>query len=138
MCLCSSRPESGQTFERSDGFLLLQKEQGFNTVCRRIKLPITLNLKEPSLKLYFNTIINNRDHLTEDKVSPTWKESLSLLGLSLMSSMGVLLIITSVISRLGTNTGLHEGKRRSAWLDFGTQALGLFTVMNVGSSFVLH
>lgn len=39
-------------------------------------------------------------------VCPTWKESLSLLGLSLMSSMGVLLIITSVISRLGTNTGL--------------------------------
>ena len=40
-------------------------------------------------------------------VCPTWKESLSLLGLSLMSSMGVLLIITSVISRPGTNTGLQ-------------------------------
>lgn len=41
-------------------------------------------------------------------VHPTWKVSLSLLGLSLMSSMGVLLIITSVISRLGTNTGLQK------------------------------
>lgn len=41
-------------------------------------------------------------------VHPTWKVSLSLLGLSLMSSMGVLLIITSVISRQGTNTGLQE------------------------------
>lgn len=43
-------------------------------------------------------------------VPPTWKVSLSLLGLSLMSSMGVLLIITSVISRLGTNTGLQKQK----------------------------
>lgn len=41
---------------------------------------------------------------------PTWKVSLSLLGLSLMSSMGGLLIITSVISRLGTNTGLQKQK----------------------------
>lgn len=40
-------------------------------------------------------------------VCPTWKESLSLLGLSLMSSMGVLVIIRSVISRPGTNTGLQ-------------------------------
>lgn len=41
---------------------------------------------------------------------PTWKVSLSLLGLSLMSSMGVLLIITSVMSRLGTNTALQRGR----------------------------
>lgn len=45
-------------------------------------------------------------------VHPTWKVSLSLLGLSLMSSMGVLLIITSVIPRLGTNTGLQKQKGR--------------------------
>lgn len=47
-----------------------------------------------------------------DRVYPTWKDSLSLLGLSLMSSMGVLLIITSVISRLGTNTGLKGWRKR--------------------------
>lgn len=41
-------------------------------------------------------------------VHPTWKVSLSLLGLSLMSSIGVLLIITSVISRLDANTGLQK------------------------------
>lgn len=45
-------------------------------------------------------------------VCPTWKESLSLLGLSLMSSMGVLLIITSVIPWLGTNTGLQGLSKR--------------------------
>lgn len=53
----------------------------------------------------------NVNRLTYDVVAfvhPTWKVSLSLLGLSLMSSMGVLLIITSVISRLGTNTGLQR------------------------------
>lgn len=47
-------------------------------------------------------------------VCPTWKESLSLLGLSLMSSMGVLLIITSVIPWLGTNTGL-QGLSKRGW-----------------------
>lgn len=55
----------------------------------------------------------NMSSLTCDVVAlvhPTWKVSLSLLGLSLMSSMGVLLIITSVISRLGTNTGLQKQK----------------------------
>lgn len=44
---------------------------------------------------------------------PTWKGSLSLLGLSLISSMGVLLIITSVISPTGTNTGLQGGKMQN-------------------------
>ena len=43
-----------------------------------------------------------------DSVCPTWKVRRSLLGLSLMSSMGVLVIITSVMSLLGTNTGLQE------------------------------
>lgn len=53
------------------------------------------------------------NRITYDVVAfayPTWKVSLSLLGLSLMSSMGVLLIITSVISRLGTKTGLQKLK----------------------------
>ena len=41
----------------------------------------------------------------------TWKESLSLLGLSLMSSIGVLLIITSVMSWVGRNTMLQGTER---------------------------
>lgn len=43
------------------------------------------------------------------EVLVTWKVSRSLVGLSLMSSIGLLLMITSVISPLGTNTGLREG-----------------------------